>query len=259
MVKSVVGQLSKDFIMKIRSYRNRICIYCSSEKMVRSDSKSNVCRACSIKNVSNSNIGKFKNIKGIRFGRLVALDLLKVNKEYWWRCICDCGNYNNILGFRLRYGKTRSCGCIVKSRSGLSTSPTYRSWQAMIQRCYDPNVAHYKRYGALGITTCDRWKNSFDSFLADMGERPVGMTLDRIDSNGNYSKENCRWATPSQQSNNRKKNNILTFDGISKSLTLWAKEKNMIPATLRKRIYELKWSTEDSFNIKVRKSKKKRK
>jgi hypothetical protein len=121
-------------------------------------------------------------------------------------------------------------------------SPTYNSWMGMIDRCTKPNHIGYATYGGRGIKVCERWRK-FADFLADMGERPEGKTLDRIDSYGNYEPGNCRWATTSEQMLNRPSNRLLTFEGRTMPITAWAKERGLTLDVLRKRL-RLGWSVE---------------
>jgi hypothetical protein len=130
----------------------------------------------------------------------------------FWKCKCICGNESIVLGNNLKSGTTKSCGCKSSRFSlkekvtthGLSNTKTYNSWRAMKDRCYCKSHSEYKRYGEIGITVCERWKNSYENFLKDMGERPENHSLDRINPFGNYSPENCRWATYKEQANNTK-------------------------------------------------------
>lgn len=161
------------------------------------------------------------DLTGTRFGRLVPIVHEGHNKHRnaLWRCRCDCGNEVVALSGNLRKGHTQSCGCFMKemvsqTQKGRADthghhvngrpSRTYRTWRSMVQRCADPNNISYKYYGGRGIKVCERWQK-FENFLADMGERPQGMTLDRYpDNNGNYEVGNCRWATAIQQRANRR-------------------------------------------------------
>ena len=157
------------------------------------------------------------DITGNSYGYLTVLGFS--HKEFrnsrqgyynFWKCKCICGNESTVLGNNLKRGTTKSCGCkssrlFLKEKvttHGLSNTKTYNSWRAMKDRCYCKSHSEYKRYGALGVTVCERWKNSYQNFLKDMGERPENHSLDRINPFENYSPENCRWATYKEQANN---------------------------------------------------------
>lgn len=156
-------------------------------------------------------MGKTIDITGQKFGRLtvtgksVRLSLAGA----LWECSCDCGGTTVVNSLKLRTGKTQSCGCYRKeildqTTHGLSNkSRTYRTWKEMRNRCNNPNADNWKWYGGRGIRICPEW-NDYAVFLADMGERPEGMTLDRKNGDEDYSPSNCRWATAKQQAENNR-------------------------------------------------------
>lgn len=169
----------------------------------------------------------FIDIAGHRFERYVVLELhSKTRDGARWVCRCDCGEMRVVYGFSLRNGGTRSCGCrsIENSKThGLSGTPEHRAWKNMIQRCSNRKHIMYYRYGGRGIQVCDRWKD-FPSFYADMGKKPSpGHSLDRIDSDGHYCPENCRWATKHQQANNTSRNVYVTIEGRTATVSEWCK------------------------------------
>lgn len=127
----------------------------------------------------------------------------------------------------------------------------YRIWQKMRSRCNNPEAPGYQYYGGRGITVCDRWDYSFEYFLEDMGEPPEGYTLDRIDVNKGYSKENCRWASPKQQQNNRRCNVLITIDGETHTASEWAEIKGLNPGTVRERIRR-GWTPEEALLPKLK-------
>lgn len=173
---------------------------------------------------------KAADLTGTRFGRLVVVSRAEYKGgQPAWYCLCDCGQGKVCLGTNLKSGKSQSCGCLrnemVSERSlkhgnrrGVGkTSREYETWCSMIGRCETDTNTSYHNYGARGITVCERWRSSFDNFLADMGERPSPKhSLDRIDVNGNYEPSNCRWVTKEEQMRNRRtlKSNTTGVNGV---------------------------------------------
>jgi hypothetical protein len=146
----------------------------------------------------------FKDITGQKFGKwLVIKTSEKKYKSLHYECKCECGNLRNIDGYRLRKNKAISCRQCQNKTHGLSYTSTYKVWRDMKNRCNRPQMKCYKDYGGRGIIVCERWLK-FESFLQDMGEKPDGLQIDRIDNNGNYEPSNCRWVTPKINVGNRR-------------------------------------------------------
>lgn len=157
---------------------------------------------------------------------VVIADLPIRNRHSWCLVRCDCGKTREVRSDEVLRGKVKSCGCQTMRHGhagrGDRRSPTWVSWRSMKQRCNVPGANGYARYGGRGITVCERWNASFAAFLEDMGERPRGTTLDRIDNSKGYEPGNCRWTTVKEQQRNQRGNRLLTYRGETKCLTAWA-------------------------------------
>lgn len=203
-------------------------------------------------------MGNTIDLIGQRFGRLVVV---KYVEKYKYLCQCDCGNIKSIYRYSFENGDTKSCGCLAKEmliersithghKKGSKPSKIYKSWESMIRRCTNPSDNNYHRYGNRGITVCERWLNSFENFLEDMGEIPSGCQIDRINNNKGYCKSNCRWATRKQQARNRHSNNLKTYNGKTQCIAAWAEETGIHRGTIMKRL-KLGWSMKDALIIPV--------
>ncbi len=196
---------------------------------------------------------KFVDITGNKYGRLTVLQRIRKHpKKTHWLCQCECGNKTVTEGYYLKTGHTASCGCQrsisainTKTIHGYHDTPTYRTWRAMLNRCNLHSQQNYYLYGGRGIRVCDRWRK-FEKFLADMGEKPKGMTIDRVDNDGNYESGNCQWATPKQQSNNSRHNRVVSLFGRRQNLQQWLDELNIPKSTVYSRLYRGTHSTYES-------------
>jgi len=174
-----------------------------------------------------------------------------------WACRCECGADTVVSQRDLKSGHTRSCGCLRRESirrahthghsRRKSRSATYESWAGMKQRCENPNDSNYAHYGGRGITICPAWRDSFAVFLADMGECPPKMSIDRIDNNGPYCPFNCRWATRLQQGANKRTNRHITFRGETLTVSQWARKMGLPPVIVQARIFKLGWPIERSL------------
>lgn len=158
----------------------------------------------------------FNNLAGKRFHMLVAIEPVGKNKcgQIIWLCNCDCGMKANVVGSKLISGHTKSCGCLKRRRNNLSKTRLFRIWKGMIDRCENPYKDNYYWYGLKGIKICYEWHNFFAFYQwAILNGYADSLSLDRIDCNGDYCPENCRWITQKEQCNNRSKNRIVYFNG----------------------------------------------
>ena len=178
---------------------------------------------------------------GQKFGYWIVVSMSdRKGKSIYWNCVCVCGKQMVVEGCRLRRGASKSCRC--KSQEfrlqkrmthgetvGRKATKEYRAWQAIINRCRKPtSTKFYHRYGGRGIDICERWFESYENFIEDIGRAPTEKhSIDRIDNTGNYCKENCRWATTKEQSRNKRTNVLVEYKGVVKVLSDWVSELNI--------------------------------
>ncbi len=239
--------------------KNLECPVCLKKRLVSESGHGEFCRSCSGKKAAlrYSQAGKRKyDLIGKRFGRLLVLSLgFENGGKAGYVCRCDCGKEIRVCTTRLR-SKAVSCSCIVATQKGLATSLSYASYKGMIARCCKKECKSFFGYGKRGIKVCDRWKESFLNFFEDMGERKKGYSIERIDVNGDYCKENCRWATNEEQNYNKR--NTVLIEAFGKKLNKfeWEKEtginRRRIDDRLRKGM-----TAERALTQKVRISRKK--
>lgn len=175
-----------------------------------------------------------------------------------WICRCVCGKEKNVSAHNVYYGNVMSCGCFTKNpkKHGLCGTYLYNVLKGMIQRCENPNHRNYKYYGGKGIRVCERWRTNPQNFIDDMGVRPAGMSIDRIDSSGDYEPGNCRWANTFTQA--REKRRLIKIGDLSLPLLSWMKLRGINRTTFYKRINTLGMSIEEAINTPYRKAKKKK-
>ncbi|MBT2759918.1 hypothetical protein [Paenibacillus sp. ISL-20] len=187
---------------------------------------------------------RFIDMTGLRFGRLVAKERksVRVNNKTrsYWLCRCDCGNEKLILRDNLMKGATKSCGCIVATKKGISSNRIMKILDGMKRRCYNNSDKSYDTYGARGIKICDEWLNNdfaFYNWSLENGYNE-GLTIDRIDPNGNYEPENCRWATMKEQNNNRRNNVNITIGKTTRTMTQWSEMTGISIWKIHKRYHD---------------------
>lgn len=228
MIKDIYSALST---FKGRSlFGNlRFCIFMEYTDFEKNEQISDVLK-------ENNEFNPRFNLIGKKIGRLYVKSFAyKKGRKYYYNCICDCGKecvkHSHYLLDKSKYPH-KSCGCwhreinIARStKHGMTKSDTYKTWCELKQRCCNPKNHAYECYGGRGIKICDRWFNSFENFLEDMGERPSKeYSIDRINVNGNYEPSNCRWATDKEQCNNRRSNVIIQYKGRTQNLKQWCDE-----------------------------------
>lgn len=218
---------------------------------------------------------------GEKFNRLKILDEFKDGKNRKAKVICECGTEKTVVKAKVVRGEIKSCGCLsretakrnientrrtrvltkearskmggsgrFKKKHGMKNSPEYSAWNSMINRCENPKSCSYKTHGARGISVCRDWRDSFEIFFKDMGVRPSkNHSIDRIDNDGDYTPENCRWATRTEQQSNKGNNRVLAFNGKEMSVAEWSEELGIPYSRISKRL-QYGWSDEKCLTTK---------
>lgn len=223
---------------------------------------------------------KPQDLTGQKFGKLTVIKLhhkkefLRKDRnrkeyKYYWICKCECGNEIIVDGNSLKLNRTKSCGCykkehilkIIKEKNikhNMTHTKLYRRWLGIKARCYIKNTENYKYYGGRGIIMCNEWKNDFRVFYnwAINNGYNENLTIDRIDVNGNYEPNNCRWVNRKIQMNNTTSNYNIEYNEQNKTLSEWSNFLNIPINTLHARIHRLNWSVEKAFTTPIRKIKK---
>ena len=208
----------------------------------------------------------------MRFGRLTVIKrnrdkFIGKRKYVMWLCKCDCGNVVTVYATHLQQGRCKSCGCLKREKlikrnttHGLSNTRLYQIYADMKDRCYNQNNSCYKDYGGRGIVVCNEWLNSFRNFYdwSIANGYKKSLTIDRIDVDGDYTSDNCRWSIQVEQQNNKRNNHLLTYNGETKTLSQWAKELGIKGVTLSARINIYGWSIERALTTPIDTNKRKK-
>lgn len=196
-------------------------------------------------------MARYEDITGQTFNNLTAVSYMESGEKGGarWLYRCACGGEKIANATEVKRGKTKSCGCLALVQKiaaaqtkchPYSRKNMYRerkSWENMMDRCYNQNNREFCAYGGRGITVCEKWRESFPAFVQDMGTRPPDTTIDRINNSLGYSAENCRWSSRSEQANNRRTNRLVTAEGKTQTVAQWAVEKGVQPFLIHTRLY----------------------
>lgn len=209
-------------------------------------------------------MAKLEDLTGRTYNRLTVIKYIGRNEKNTaslWECKCSCGRTTIVSSNNLKRGNTKSCGCYSAENAskrlkthGKTGTPLFNIWMTMKARCYNPNNEKFKRYGFRGIKICDEWRNSFSAFESwslTHGYKE-GLSIDRIDNDGDYCPENCRWATRTVQANNTSTNVFITYNGEKKTATEWERILGMNPKTMMRR-KEVGWSDKECIETPLRK------
>lgn len=202
----------------------------------------------------------FIDLTGKSFGRLIVIkrSYLMRSVKPLWECLCQCGKTTFVRGSDLKNGKTRSCGCLKDelvsirfSKHKRKFTTEYNIWRTIKDRCLNPNNKSYKNYGGRGITICSEWKDSFETFYSDMGDRPKGFQIDRINNNEGYFADNCKWLSPSENCRNKRNNSYVLVNGflITKAE---ASERAVVSDGVFRRRLDLGWDIDRALNTQLK-------
>lgn len=209
--------------------------------------------------------GHVKKIVGNKYGRLLVCEFLEIRRNKqgagtaFWKCQCDCGNITEVRGWALVNGSVKSCGCLISDTTtkrltvhgmGNDKNKEYSAWKSMRARCYRESHKRYPLYGGRGIKVCEKWRNDFLAFLSDMGKSPSAKhSLERIDVDGNYEPENCKWATQKEQMNNVRNNIKIQYNGETLTISQLCEKFNISNRIKIAGRLKLGWSVEDAIAI----------
>ena len=212
---------------------------------------------------------KFNDLTGKVFGLLTVVARSEDKTAVWYECLCACGNRHQVRGGNLTNGSTTSCTCVqrqaaaerIKARlttHGESKTKLFRVWVSIKTRCNKPHDPSFKEYGARGITICAEWDKSFEQFKKDIGKRPSpNHSVDRKDNYGPYCKDNCKWSTPLEQAANTRVNRNIEYEGVTKCVAVWAREKGLSKGCVYHRL-RTGWSVEAALEVPSQRKKKKK-
>ena len=195
---------------------------------------------------------------GQKYGRLTVTGFVHKGKKWYWECTCECGNSIITQAYLVRNGHTSSCGCLQRERAseaslvhGQSNSRLYRIYNGMKNRCYNQKQQNYENYGGRGITICEEWIKSFTSFeeWALSHGYADDLSIDRIDNNGDYSPENCRWVTRTEQNENTRRNHLVTIGSRTQPLSAWVRERGLNYHTVSFRIHQKHMTPEQALEV----------
>ena len=201
------------------------------------------------------------NLVNQKFDKLLVIEKtdVRISKKVFWKCLCDCGNIKYVQTYHLTKGIIQSCGCSsTKYKQTEFTKPLYIIWQGMKNRCYNPKHENYVNYNGKGISICDEWKDDFELFYnwSISNGYKKGLSIDRINNNGNYEPSNCRWVTKREQMWNTSKNKIIEYKNETRCMAEWCDILNLNYETIQSRFHR-GWNVEKTFETPIRKINKK--